>query len=729
MKKRCLQIMMAVAVMVLMLTFGVSAKGDFAYKYSGKAYDASIKYLNEFYLKKHPDFALRNSYSAPNDWEYLEKALVPIIKGCKTDREKADAIALWVKENIKYVTDTFSFPKDVYVAKKGDCISDSYLIQQFLRMCDIPAVVCVGWRGDLVSTVDKEFIDSDADSRHAWTMAYIDGQWLLYDILFDVYAEADRDFITKWYFFESLEGVSPYYGEDGIVWHFGGSGCFYRNGKFYCYYQGKPTTQISLLWNDFYHQMNSRAYEKDNHLCYYDSSRKNPDNYEAFTDGFIKYDEMGYPMFCALYNGIMPTATINQVDGQYYLFGQGGGIDLLLNHLDEYYMINSAVYMADGELLPVYPVFSEYAYKKGYKIRYTCVNPEQAYVDEEGRVHLKEGYDIADTQICMDAVGEDGTLFCGDGFNVIILSEKYQHDEDNDYHTYATVSCTPATEKKAGKITKKCTGCSKTISYGIPAIKKIDFEGTKFAYTGEEITPYVKVKDTEGKELVYGMDYTITCKNNKAIGKGTVTVKFKGKYSGTVSKTFEIKLAKTEVFELLERKSTSLELNWYVVEGATEYRLYVYDEKKDKYVLLKKTKETEYRVEGLEPGKTYKFRVRALRKTRGKTYKGDYSYITAETKPAKVKMKMLTSTKAKQAVVVWTPVSGANGYQVKYSTSKKFTKKTTKSVTVKKQKSKKVTLKKLKKGKKYYVKLRAYKTVNGKKIFGAYSKVKTVKVK
>ena len=50
-------------------------------------------------------------------------------------------------------------------------------------------------------------------------------------------------------------------------------------------------------------------------------------------------------------------------------------------------------------------------------------------------------------------------------------------------------------------------------------------------------------------------------------------------------------------------------------------------------------------------------------------------------------------------------------------------------VKIKKGKTTKATLKKLKSGKKYYVRVKAYKTVSKKASYGSYSAVKTVKVK
>lgn len=97
-------------------------------------------------------------------------------------------------------------------------------------------------------------------------------------------------------------------------------------------------------------------------------------------------------------------------------------------------------------------------------------------------------------------------------------------------------------------------------------------------------------------------------------------------------------------------------------------------------------------------------------------------------KPKKTSIKKLTAQK-NGFKAVWGKVSYAKGYQIKYSTSKKFTKKTSKTVTVKKSGTTSKTVKKLKSKKKYYVKVRTYKTVNGKKVYSDWSKVKTVKTK
>lgn len=69
---------------------------------------------------------------------------------------------------------------------------------------------------------------------------------------------------------------------------------------------------------------------------------------------------------------------------------------------------------------------------------------------------------------------------------------------------------------------------------------------------------------------------------------------------------------------------------------------------------------------------------------------------------------------------------GVSGYQIVVATDKKFTK-NVKKVTASGSKAVSKTVTGLKSGKTYYVKLRAYKTVNGTKVYGLYSKVLTKK--
>ena len=99
----------------------------------------------------------------------------------------------------------------------------------------------------------------------------------------------------------------------------------------------------------------------------------------------------------------------------------------------------------------------------------------------------------------------------------------------------------------------------------------------------------------------------------------------------------------------------------------------------------------------------------------------------AAAKPKSVTPKTVKSAK-KAISVEWKKVGGVKGYQVQVATDKKF-KKNKKTVTIKKQKTTKTTVKKLKTKKKYYVRIRTYKIVNGKKVYSSWSKVKSVKTK
>jgi hypothetical protein len=97
-------------------------------------------------------------------------------------------------------------------------------------------------------------------------------------------------------------------------------------------------------------------------------------------------------------------------------------------------------------------------------------------------------------------------------------------------------------------------------------------------------------------------------------------------------------------------------------------------------------------------------------------------------KPKKTKIKSVKGKK-NGFKITWKKVSGVKGYQIKYSTNKYFFESLTKSKNVKKAKTTSATVKNLRKGKTYFVKVRTYKIVKGKKVYSNWSKVKTVTAK
>ena len=104
-------------------------------------------------------------------------------------------------------------------------------------------------------------------------------------------------------------------------------------------------------------------------------------------------------------------------------------------------------------------------------------------------------------------------------------------------------------------------------------------------------------------------------------------------------------------------------------------------------------------------------------------YKAATLKLTLQVNPTKTKLNTLTNVKGKKLTVKWSENNTCKGYQVAYSTDKKF-KKGTVTKNIGKQKTTSVTLTGLTLKKQYYVRVR---TVSGKN-YSDWSNVKNIEI-
>lgn len=102
----------------------------------------------------------------------------------------------------------------------------------------------------------------------------------------------------------------------------------------------------------------------------------------------------------------------------------------------------------------------------------------------------------------------------------------------------------------------------------------------------------------------------------------------------------------------------------------------------------------------------------------------DEDEFTDEIKVGKISLKYVKNLKGRKLLLRWNKDVDVDGYQIEYSTNRKF-----KNSTVSQAKRTSGTIRKLDKNKKYYVRVRAYKWDDGEKVFGKWSKIKKITVK
>lgn len=170
---------------------------------------------------------------------------------------------------------------------------------------------------------------------------------------------------------------------------------------------------------------------------------------------------------------------------------------------------------------------------------------------------------------------------------------------------------------------------------------------------------------------------------------------------------------------------SSLKVYWSDCRTATVYELQQY--KSGKWITVSKSDKKNYKLANLKSGKAYSFRVRAYRTDGKRKVYSSWEYLDTATKPLTPKTLKLSTTNKHTVKAKWSKVKSCSGYQLQYAKDKKFKKIiATKNIS---KKSKSYTGKNFTKGRKYYVRVRAYKESGKNKIYSAWSKTKAIKSK
>ena len=245
---------------------------------------------------------------------------------------------------------------------------------------------------------------------------------------------------------------------------------------------------------------------------------------------------------------------------------------------------------------------------------------------------------------------------------------------------------------------------------------------SSYTYDGKAKKPTVKVV-LDGKTLAANA-YTVSYKNNTNAGTATVIITGNSAsgYTGSITKTFTIKKASKTI--KVSQKTISK------AYGSKAFSLGASVTGKEKITYTSSNKSV---VTVSSSGKvTIKGIGKAtitLKSAATTNYNAAKDVkITITVKPKNVTLSSVKSKVKAQLTVSWKKDSMVSGYQVVYSTDKNF--KNAKTVNVKSAKTVSKTISKLTKGKKYYVRVRAYKTIDKKTtIYGDYSSVKNVSIK
>lgn len=297
------------------------------------------------------------------------------------------------------------------------------------------------------------------------------------------------------------------------------------------------------------------------------------------------------------------------------------------------------------------------------------------------------------------------------GDKVLVSGTDFTVSYSNNTNTGTAKATIKGKGNYSGTITKEFTITPADISQ-LTASLSADI----FRYNGAEQKPSVTVKSRD-KMLVPDTDFTVSYSDNIDVGTATVNITGQGNYTGSMTRTFTITNARIPA--VITAKSVTL--------NQSTKKTSVFTAETDGKITLKSSNSKIVKVSGTKiipvaPGKV----TLTITAARGQDYEKASKKISVTVRPLTTSKLSLKSTAKKQATVSWTARKSISRYQIYYS--RRSDMKNAKHITAKSS-AKSAVLKNLTSKKKYYVRIRTYKTVSGKKYYSTWSSVKSVTVK
>lgn len=363
--------------------------------------------------------------------------------------------------------------------------------------------------------------------------------------------------------------------------------------------------------------------------------------------------------------------------------------------------------------------------------KFTNTGTETSYTS------CKLGLDAGEYYVC---VSQASTLYTGD--YTICLTQKaasgWETENNGDWASADNI--------QVGKAVKGViTGYSSDEDYYRFTLTKAQY--INFSLAHEKINDagrswYVTLYNANAKRGYQDYDHiysyagsTYTESSAVKLSRGTYYLKVQAFAKNAVDKEYtlcvnKIGNKKTSVTSVKSTAYNKLKVSWKVVPAAASYQIYRSTKKDGDYQNIKTIDSvgtSSWTDSSVKTGKTYYYKIKVVVKTQNGNQTSGFSNVkSAKAVPAKTTLKAKASN-AKNVKLTWSKVKGANGYEIYRSNRKDG--KYQKVKTISKGGTTSYKDGKLKKSTTYYYKIRVYRKVDRKKVYGSYSSVVSVKTK